>query len=88
MVAEENIPEIILKDTAELIIVCRIKIRVRTGYIEPTVVGTNFNSSFYEYVPLQMEQNRDSLEGYKRTKKWASLNIASDPFRRLRQFLL
>ena len=39
-VAAENITEVISRNVAELTVLGRIKIRVRSGYLDPTVVGT------------------------------------------------
>lgn len=41
VVATENIPEVILKNGAKLTVLGRMKIRIRTDYLEPTVRGTD-----------------------------------------------
>lgn len=42
VVEEESIPVTILKNVAELAVLGRLKIRVRSGDVDPIVVGTSF----------------------------------------------
>lgn len=45
IIATENIPQLILSTRFELVVLERIKIRIRAGYVKPIVVGVSFYSS-------------------------------------------